>query len=1274
VNFGNVGLVEAVHLRRPDMEEQVEDPAQEVKRLQRCINDLVSVLALSAIWRGSEASQIVQTLLDVLLRMLDLEFAYARLNDAFDAMPVEIVRVAENSKANLPLPQELRNVLRDSLAAEAQGSLLHIPHRLGVEEISIFPVPLGIQGEIGMIVLGSNRVGFPGKTESLLLSVAASQASIGLQEARLLSEQKRTASELEQRVADRTRALDQTNAELRKEIADRKMTEQKLRQEERELKRSEVHKAAILASSPDAVVAIDHEGRITEFNPAAEQTFGHRREDVLGTLIADVIIPPSLREKHLTGFARYLATGESKILGRHIEMTALRADGNEFPVELTITRIPQDGPPAFTGYIRDITERKRSEDALREAHAQLVRSEERWRSVFESSAVGVALADLNGRFIATNSIFQKILGYTDQELQEFTFIDVTQEEYRDHNAALIRELLGGGRQQFQIEKQCRRKDGTFVWVRNNVSIVPGTERVPRFLMALSEDITQRKLSEEALAKARADLQKALDEIKGSQAYLGKVLDTIPTLTWTMLPDGSNEFLSRKWEEYTGLPVGESHGWAWQPAFHPDDLPALVGKWMDMLAKGEPGELEARLRRFDGVYRWFLIRAEPFRDETGTIVRWYGNSTDIEDRKRAEQALVASERNLAAIINTIPTTAWTTRPDGYCDFLNQGWLDYTGMTAEQAQGWGWTEAIHSEDRTRLVKEWESCLRSGTPIDTEARIRRFGGSYRYFLIRANPLRDESGNILKWYGTCTDIEDQKRGEQNLRARELSWRQIVDNIPGLVATTGALGEVEFLNRQTLEYFGNTSEELKDWALIGAVHPDDLPRVIEERKKSIEIGQIYEVEHRCRRADGVYRWFQVRGLPIRDAENKVTAWYLLLTDIDDRKRAEEALQASELDARSLLDNMPGLLARLSPDGTPEFLNRQFLQYLGKSMEEIGKYKTNDIVHPDDRPRNIEALGKALLEGEPFDFEDRIRRFDGVYRWFQARLVPVRNLEGKILHWNALVTDIEERKRAEEELRVAQSELARVSRVMTMGQLTASIAHEVNQPLSGIITNASTCLRMLDAAPPNLEGARETARRTIRDGHRASDIVTRLRMLYSKKEPALEPMDLNEVAREVASLSSTEIQRNGVTLRQEFADDLPPALGDRVQLQQVILNLLRNAADAMSTIDDRPRELLVTTERDQENHVRLSVKDSGVGITPQAADKIFQAFYTTKSDGMGIGLSISRSIIEAHQGRLWAIRNDGPGSTFSFSIPCRREGLADVEIPVSRANPSTGAA
>jgi C4-dicarboxylate-specific signal transduction histidine kinase len=267
----------------------------------------------------------------------------------------------------------------------------------------------------------------------------------------------------------------------------------------------------------------------------------------------------------------------------------------------------------------------------------------------------------------------------------------------------------------------------------------------------------------------------------------------------------------------------------------------------------------------------------------------------------------------------------------------------------------------------------------------------------------------------------------------------------------------------------------------------------------------------------------------------------------------------------------------------------------------------------------------------------------------------VEKVEGRPMFVGAL-QDVTESKLAEEALDKARSELAHVTRVATLSALTASIAHEVNQPLSGIITNASTCLRMLNGDPPNVDGARETARRTIRDGNRASDVIKRLRALYSKKDFKLDPLDLNEATQEVIALSLSDLQRSQVVLRSELSDGLPLVTGDRVQLQQVILNLLRNASDAMVQIDDRPKELLIKTERD-DGEVRLSVKDAGVGFGPEAAGKLFEAFYTTKNDGMGIGLSVSRSIIEAHHGRLWAIPNDGPGATFSFSIPCSPESV-----------------
>jgi signal transduction histidine kinase len=237
-----------------------------------------------------------------------------------------------------------------------------------------------------------------------------------------------------------------------------------------------------------------------------------------------------------------------------------------------------------------------------------------------------------------------------------------------------------------------------------------------------------------------------------------------------------------------------------------------------------------------------------------------------------------------------------------------------------------------------------------------------------------------------------------------------------------------------------------------------------------------------------------------------------------------------------------------------------------------------------------------------------------------------------------------------------------------MSTLTASMAHEVNQPLSGIITNASTCLRMLDVDPPNLDGARETARRTIRDGNRASDVITRLRALFSHKEFTLEPLDLNEATREVIALSLSELQRDRVVVQSELADDLPPVKGDRVQLQQVILNLLRNASDAMAGVDDRARQLTIRTELDEEDRVRLSVQDVGVGLDPQSMDKLFVAFNTTKTDGMGIGLSVSRSIIESHHGRLWAEANEGPGATFSFCFPRNFEAVTSTPIPMLGPN------
>ena len=308
-------------------------------------------------------------------------------------------------------------------------------------------------------------------------------------------------------------------------------------------------------------------------------------------------------------------------------------------------------------------------------------------------------------------------------------------------------------------------------------------------------------------------------------------------------------------------------------------------------------------------------------------------------------------------------------------------------------------------------------------------------------------------------------------------------------------------------------------------------------------------------------------------------------------------------------------------------------------------------VHPDDMHLMQDMLDAAHSGDTDFEFEHRLLMPDRSVKYVHLVARGSRDQVGRLEYIGA-VQDVTERRRSEEALGKARSELAHVARVTSLGTLTASIAHEVNQPLSGIITNASTCLRMLAADPPNVEGAHETARRTLRDGHRASEVITRLRAMFSSKDPRNELVDLNDAVREVIALSAGELRRSGVKLRPYLAEELPPVMGDRVQLQQVVLNLLLNALDAMSGVDDRPKELVITTAADERDMVQLSVRDSGTGIAMESADTLFEAFYTTKSGGMGIGLSVSRSIIESHEGRISAMPNgDGPGATFSFWLP-----------------------
>jgi PAS domain S-box-containing protein len=800
--------------------------------------------------------------------------------------------------------------------------------------------------------------------------------------------------------------------------------------------------------------------------------------------------------------------------------------------------------------------------------------------------------------------------------------------------------------------------------------------------------------------------------------LSRVVDALPGLVWTALPDGRIDFLNQRWCEYSGLSVqealgvDEAYGRGWQTAIHPEDLPGLLERWRSILASGESGEMEARLRRFDGEYRWFLFRTCPLVDASGLVVKWCGISTDIEDRRRAEEPLHAPwwlrsserERHFRSIGDSIPALGALMTPAGEVELVNRQVVEYFGATLEELKGRAIGDSFHPDDRAAVLAAWRGSVEAGHPYDLESRLRRADGVYRWFHTRGFPLRDTEGHIVLWYLLHTDIDDRKRAEALLAGE----KRLLEMVAGGHSVSEILEALCELIESTVSGC-YCSVVLVDWSGTRLEHgaapslPASFIKSIIGRPVNVDSGpcamaaclneQVIAADLTSETRWGPYEWCPMalaHGLqacwstPILSTAGKVLGAFAIYYDEPrtpttcehglieqfthiasiavERAQNDAALKRSEafLAEAQHLSSTGSFSWRVATDeitwSGQVYRIFEFDQGVPVTLELIGSR-----VHPDDLPFYYEMIDRARGADGGFEFEHRLQMPDHSVKYLHVIAHGTRDQDGRLEYIGA-VQDVTERRLSEEALGRVRSELAHVARVTSLGALTASIAHEVNQPLSGIITNAGTCLRMLAADPPNIDGARETARRTIRDGNRASDVITRLRALFGKKDATTESVDLNEATREVIALSLSKLQRDRVILRTELADDLSPVTGDRVQLQQVILNLLQNASDAMSTISDRPRQLVIRTERDKADRVRLTVQDAGVGFEYQDVDRLFEAFYSTKSGGMGIGLSVSRSIIESHHGRLWAAPNDGPGATFSFSIPRK---LEDVTRPHS---------
>ncbi|MER8700325.1 PAS domain-containing protein [Mesorhizobium sp. M1227] len=1265
----------------------------------------------------------------------------------------------------------------------------------------------------------------------------------------------------------------------------------------------------------------------------------------------------------------------------------------------------------------------------------------------------------------------------------------------------------------------------------------------------------------------------------SEQELRLLVETLPTLVWQAEPEGNIEYVNKRVLDYFGAPLDEITGWGWVDRVHPDDVAFKVKNWLANLETKSPSDVVCRFRGANGQHRWFNVRGAPLKASDGRVLRWYGVLIDVDDQKNAEEAVRESEYKLRQIFETVPGLIWLAEPNGNMSYVNQRILDYISAPFEETIGSGWEAFIHPDDRPETAKVFQQAIQTVTSYEIVHRLRRSDGAYRWHHTRAEPMRDQQGNVIQWYGLSVDIDEAKRAEDRLRRSEaflaeaqrlshtgstsyndttllywseetyhifgfdparglpsfeaatqrvhphdrdrvvataeraytekggysieyrivlpdgtvkhldtigrpvfssdgriveffcinmdvterkqaedqlrrseaflaeaqrlshtgasaytatkiLYWseetyriwgfdpeqgipalgavtqrihpddrdrahaqpvralsdkigyshsyrivlpdgtvkhiesvgepvlsssgelvvevvatqidvterkraedalresehrlRQIFETVPGLLWSTDPAGEPTQLNQRMLDYTGMLFEDFKHGGWEAFLHPDDSSETIRALQQAIQTGTSYQAVHRLRRADGEFRWYHTRGEPLRDRQGHIVQWYGLSVDIDEAKKVEDRLRRSEAylaEAQRLSHSgvsaynetkilygsdetfriwgfdpaegvpsreavfqriHPGDVDRLNevvqraviekrgysigyrivlPDGTVKHLetigqtvfspsgelaeivttqidvterkkaedqlrrseaylaeaqrlshtgtwalNTTTMQYLYWSDESyrIWAFDPRDglpsrdalwqRIHPDDRDGVWARIQEALRHKEDYSGEFRIvlpdrtvkhlaatshhlfstigelaevigtnvdvterkrteeavRESEAKFRdyaesasdWFweigpdyrftlltdnafgadsadrigmacwdraldletepeKWRLLratldarksfrdfvyhsarqngssihvkvtgkPVFDAEGEFRGYRGTGTDVTAFMRAQEEherLRQLESDLAHMNRVSVMGELTASLAHEITQPIAAARNNARAAMHFLDRNPPDLSEIREALASIVDDADRAGDIIDRIRDHIKKAPPRKSRFDLNKAIDEVIGLAGSAITENGVSVRTRLAEALSPVEGDRVQLQQVVLNLILNAVEAMSTLKAGPRELSISTEQAQTGGILVSVRDSGPGIDPDNLDRVFQAFYTTKSNGVGMGLSISQSIIEAHGGRLWADMNASGGAALRFSLPVDGKELTNSHRPVDK--------
>ena len=733
-----------------------------------------------------------------------------------------------------------------------------------------------------------------------------------------------------------------------------------------------------------------------------------------------------------------------------------------------------------------------------------------------------------------------------------------------------------------------------------------------------------------------------------------VLDNVPAMVTTMTPDGAIVFANRRLLDYLGVGLADLGDWL--RFVHESDRMMMLERLQHAMASGQPYEAQCRLRRADGVYRWFQGSAVPVRAQNGALVRWYYLITDIEDRKRAEDLLRSSERQSRAIADNIPASIAIHSASGDLEFENRAAQEYYGRSPDHQQQTP-TGAVHPDDLPALVAAQRHAFATGEPLEFELRVRRADGAYRWFQMRSRRSNDDHDGVSRWYTVGTDIHDRRVAEDALRHSEAGLREVQRLSRTAVWRYDPATDTVSSSPETQRMYdvqpGEDTSRPTFW--VNRIHPDDRAHVQAQVDQAIAAGTDYRGAYRLVLPDGRIRYQYATGHPITNEAGGLVEYVGAATDVTEHREAErnlaaanEALRDSEHNARLLVDSIPGMVALLAADGDLQFVNRQILEYTGRTLEELKRWGIGDVVHPEDLPHVIRVFTESIAALTPYEIAERVRRSDGVYRWFQNKGFPLHDSKGRAVGWCVLLTDIDERKRAEDALYRLQARLSRATQVAAAGEMTASIAHEVNQPLAAVVANGHACLRWLASAPPNVAKAVEAAERIVKDGKDAGEVVRRVRTLFKRTIIEMALLDLGDVIAEVVRLLDSHPLRKAVSLEVAVDRGLPPVHADRVQLQQLVMNLMVNALEALEPVSGRTKQLSVRSAH-VDTQVQILVSDNGIGLDDPAA--IFEPFVTTKTEGMGLGLAICRSIVAAHGGTLSAERNLGFGTTFMITLP-----------------------